>query len=379
MEMIRHGGLITLPSTKQRFGNGLAYHMRRFQELIWPEKIWHRWAILELECYCKYTYIGEMGCAAAGKTDSAGSNVLAEWYCFPDKTTALVASTGFRELDARVWGTIKRYHKLAKRRCPTIPGNLIEGKRTIINDTRDEAAEGRDFRNGLIAVPCKHGETYVGLASYVGIHNERIRLIGDELHLMPRAFLDSTSNLSKCPDFKMVGIGNPNETTNAHGVLCEPSPEMGGWESGIDQNNKTDTWPTRFPRGICIHLPGSDSPNMDTPEDQPVPYPFLMTRQQMEDDAQIWGKEDWHYTMMNEARMPRGQGSRRFITRQMCLKFGAQEEPNWLNNNRTRIACLDAAYRGVGGDRCVFMRMEFGAESEQMDAGRVAKIGRAHV
>src|SRR5262249_36139301 len=126
------------------------------------------------------------------------------------------------------------------------------------------------------AVPCKHGETFIGLGSYVGIHNERVRLLADELHLMARAFLDSTSNLSKCPDFKMVGIGNPNETTNAHGVLCEPAPEIGGWESGIDQANKTNTWQTRFPNGICIQLPGSDSPNMDTPADKPVPYPYLM-------------------------------------------------------------------------------------------------------
>ena len=47
---------------------------------------------------------------------------------------------------------------------------------------------------------------------------------------MPRAFLDSAANLSKCEDFKLVGLGNPNETTNAHGVLCEPHPDLGGWE-----------------------------------------------------------------------------------------------------------------------------------------------------
>jgi hypothetical protein len=67
--------------------------------------------------------------------------------------------------------------------------------------------------------------------------------------------------------------------------------------------------------------------------------------------------------MFNEGRMPRGQGSRRVITRQMCQKFGALNDPTWRNPNRTKIAGLDAAYRAVGGDRCVFVAMEFGEEA----------------
>ena len=182
---------------------------------------------------------------------------------------------------------------------------------------------------------------------------------------MPRAFIDSTSNLSKCPDFKLIALGNPNETTNAHGFVCEPSSDLGGWEGGIDQSPKTKTWKTRFPDGICIQLPGSDSPNMDVPEDEPPPFPFLMTRKQMKDDAAIWGVDDWHYAMMNDARMPRGQGSRRVLTRQMCEKFGAMNDPVWRDGRRTKIAFLDAAYRGVGGDRCVFGELQFGFETEE--------------
>jgi hypothetical protein len=47
----------------------------------------------------------------------------------------------------------------------------------------------------------------------------------------------------------------------------------------------------------------------------------------------------------------------------MCEKFGAKEAPIWLNTQRVKIAFLDAAYRGVGGDRCVFGVLEFGEES----------------
>lgn len=203
--------------------------------------------------------------------------------------------------------------------------------------------------------------------SWVGVHSPRIRMIADELALMNRAFLDSASNLSKCPDFKLVGIGNPSETTNAHGILCEPHPDIGGWEGGIDQEPKTKTWKTRFPNGMALQLPGSDSPNMQAGPDEEPPFPFLMTRKQMEDDAAIWGKDDWRFSMMNDAKMPRGQGSRRVITRQMCVKFGAFEPPNFRDTRRRSIAFLDAAYRGSGGDRCVFGELQFGPEVVPQD------------
>lgn len=203
--------------------------------------------------------------------------------------------------------------------------------------------------------------------SWVGVHSPRIRMIADELALMNRAFLDSASNLSKCPDFKLVGIGNPSETTNAHGILCEPHPDIGGWEGGIDQEPKTKTWKTRFPNGMALQLPGSDSPNMQAGPDEEPPFPFLMTRKQMEDDAAIWGKDDWRFSMMNDAKMPRGQGSRRVITRQMCVKFGAFEPPNFRDTRRRSIAFLDAAYRGSGGDRCVFGELQFGPEIVPQD------------
>lgn len=363
IDMVRHGGQWK-KQNGELAGNGMFFHFKRLQQLLWPHMQWHRWRDLQTECFLKYKYIGEMGCAAAGKSQTASSNVLADWYVWPDCTTVLISSTDLASLDLRAWGMVKQLHRAAKAEHHWLPGYLIEGRRVIINDPRTDSGEGREFKNGLVAVPCKRGSAWTGLQAYAGIHNKRVRLLGDELALMPRSFLDSTSNLSKCEDFKMIGIGNPNETTNAHGALCEPCTDLGGWEGGIDQTPKTKTWETRWPGGICIQLPGDDSPNMDTPAGEPVPFPFLMTRQQMKDDAAIWGESDWHFSMMNSARMPRGQGSRRVLTRQMCQKFGAFEAPKWRDSNRTSIAFLDAAYRGVGGDRCVFGELQFGREAE---------------
>jgi hypothetical protein len=148
-------------------------------------------------------------------------------------------------------------------------------------------------------------------------------------------------------------MGNPAQTTDALGILCEPHVTVGGWDGGIDQTPKTKTWKTRFEGGICIQYPGSDSPNMDAKIGDPAPYPFLMTREVLERDAQTWGKDDWHYTMFDEGRMPHGQGTRRVITRQICLKQHAMESQS--GSIPLTYITADAAFWAVGGDRCVLM------------------------
>lgn len=369
-DCIRHGGRWKISKGKT-VGAGIFYHWRKAQEILWPEKRWHKWNTLETECFLKYRYIAEMGCAAAGKSHTAACNVLLAWYVWPYCTTVLVSSTEIESLEMRVWGIIKALHKSAKERHDTIPGHLIESRRRIVYDPKSEAAEGRDFKNGLVGVPCKRGQTFTGLGSFVGIHNKRVILLADELSLMPRALLDSVSNLSKTASFKFIGLGNPKDTTDALGVLAEPAAHLGGWEGGIDQTPGTKTWETKWPKGVAIQLPASDTPNKAQEPNKPPPYPFLVTLDQVKEDIEIWGKDSLHFTMMSEGKMPRGQSAHRIITRNACLKFHAMEEPTWKDNQRTRIAFLDAAYRGLGGDRCVFGELQFG---EQVDEQTVSQL-----
>jgi len=355
MQMVRNDGMI------KGKGNGLFFHFKELISLLWPEHVWHRWNELELHAYLENRIIGEMGPASSGKTHSAAINVLTDYYCWPECTTVLVSSTEREMLEMRVWGEIKKYHQTAQSRHPSlVPGNLIESRQRIITDSRFEEVEGRDFRNGICGVPCKKGGSYVGLGSFAGIKNKRLRMVADECHLMNRVFVDAISNLNKNPDFKCVAMGNPKDTTDALGVICEPAAHLGGWDGGIDQSPKTKTWPTRFDQGICVQLVGSDSPNLDGQLGIP-----LIEQKAIDADIAFYGKDSLQFTMMNEGRMPRGQGLRRVITRQMCLKFGAMEEPIWRNDDRTKLASLDAAYGSVGGDRCVLTRLEFGMDPNE--------------
>lgn len=344
-------------------GLGLKYHFKEGIKLIWPEFKQNRWFDLFLESWLVNQYIGVMGPKNSGKTASSAIVHLFDWYCFPSKTTVLFCSTTKEMLENRIWGEVKMRHRSSKQRFSWLPGHLIEGRQRIILDTHDEISEGRDFRSGMMGIPLKRGGAFQGISDIIGIKNKRKRLCGDELQAIPKAFIDATANfIEPGADCKVTGMGNPAETTDSLGILCEPDSSIGGWDSGIDQTPKTKTWKTRFDRGICIQLPGSDSPNNDAKPGEPIPFSFLMTRQQMEADAKTWGVDDWHFTMFNEGRMPRGQGARRIITKQLCITHGAMKEPNWSDRNQTKITFLDAAYRAVGGDRCVFGQLNFGME-----------------
>lgn len=196
--------------------------------------------------------------------------------------------------------------------------------------------------------------------SFAGIHNKYVMLVADEAALLPMVFVDAISNMNKNARFKAIVLGNPKDTTDALGKFCEPSAEIGGWDGGIDQQGKTKTWPIRYPDGICVQLVGSDCPNMDVDPESPIPFPFLITRKAIDTDISFYGRDSLQFTMMNEGRMPKGIGANRILTRQMCLKNHAFEEPIWADEKRIRIAFADIAYARQGGDRSIFGYAEFG-------------------
>ncbi len=366
--MIRKGGQ-WVDKYKRTVGNGLFFHYKEAVKQIWGDAVvQHRWFDFFLDEWLKHKYVGVLGPKNSGKTMTAAVLHLVDYYANSTCTTIIVCSTTKEDMEDRVWGDIKKMHRAAQTAHPWLPGHLIEGRMRLVTDDRDQAWEGRDYRNGFVGIPVRRGNTFVGIQSFIGRKNKRVRMLADELQFIPAAFLDATANLDgsggRC-DFKLTGMGNPSDITNSLGRLCEPAMTIGGWESGIDQTPKTKVWPTRIhPDGICIQLPGSDSPNMDVAENEPPPFPFLITRKQLTDDAARWGTDDWHYLMFDEGRMPRGQGSRRVITRQLCDRGRAMDLPVWKDSNRIRLLSLDAAYRAVGGDRCVLTRAEFGIEAD---------------
>lgn len=353
---IRKGGRWKTEEGKE-VGAGLFQHYLNFQKLVWPEKKWHKWNHLLLEQFCYKSYIGIMGPASSSKTREASDYGLSKYFCFPEETSVIITSTESRGMDLRIWGEMKRNWMAAKSRYPWLSGHGIGSKQMITTDGK--WVEARDLRKGLIGVPSVVGGQFVGLSKFVGLKNKHVLLIADELQFLTAAFIDSISNLSSNDGFQAIGMGNPKDPTDALGRFCEPAESVGGWD-GLDDSEKTKTWPTRFTNGVCVQLVGTDSPNFDVPEDAPVPFPFLIGRKKIANDLALYGRDSLQFSMMNLGMMPKGSSSRRIITKQLCILFGATEEPVWRDGKITRIFGLDAAYSSVGGDRCMVTELHMG-------------------
>lgn len=363
--MCRNGG--RWQGKKGMIGEGMLFHFIEFQKLLFGKaKLWHKWNLKQTELFLQTRTLGILGPASSGKTNGSATDLLADWWLFPEQTTVLVCSTTKERMQDRIFGEIKKYFKLARERHPQLPGRAIDGRMRIVFDPKDDLKDGRDFRNGMIGIPCLTGGDYKGISEFIGIKNKRVRVVFDELQMLPPGVLMSISNLDKNPDFKLIGMGNPKETTDALGQLCEPAQHLGGWDGNIDQEPITKEWETTRPGGMCLQLVGTDSPNLDGKLGIDI-----ITQAAIDRDVAQYGKDSLQFTMMNQGMMPRGQGSRRVLTTQFCRQHRALEEPLWKDSDRVRIGFLDAAYGGAGGDRCIFGELQFGAETEPLDPATV--------
>ena len=359
--MMRAGGYRDFNGV--RYGGGMAFHTKGAMAALWPWFDWHLWSDLLVKSFSEHNEVGVMGPGSSGKTYVASAWALTQCYVWPQGTTVIISTTTREGLQLRVWGSIKELHKKAKARRAWLPGKVHESRYALSTGTDPDAepGDGVDFRDGIIGVACKVGGQFVGISNYVGIKNDRIILVADEASLMQRGFLDAVPNLRKNPVFKLVALGNPKDRNDALGVVCEPAPETGGWD-GLPYEEKTRTWKTRTPGGLAVQLCGYDTPNGKFGKGM-NPYRGIITPEQIAADLAYYGRDSLQFAMMNLGVMPRDGGSRRIVTATFCEEKGAFEEAVWQAADRiTRVIGLDAAYSGVGGDRCVMMPMMFGPD-----------------
>jgi hypothetical protein len=353
--MIQNGGYF------KETGHGLFYHYKQAISLLWPDFWWHGWSDLLIKSWVEHKEIGVMGPASSGKTYCAAALALCTYWVWPIGTSVVMSTTTKEGLQNRIWGAIKSLYNSAKRARPDLHGDIIESSCRIITPGEDDD-EARDYRNGIMGVACRVGGHYVGLSNYVGLKNDRVFLIADEASLMGRGFYDSLSNLRKNPSFKLIAMGNPSDRHDTLGLICEPHPEIGGWE-GVGYVEKTRTWKTRGTDSLAIQLCGYDSPNYEHPRGL-NPFPGLITPEQIESDEQRYGKDSINFQMMNLGILPKDGGSKRVITLSLCEQNKAFEKPIWADKPLTHILGLDPAYSGAGGDRTVLTHLVFGIDKD---------------
>lgn len=357
MDCITRGGQWTGKSGRV-YGLGLFQHYKNVQQLLWPEDYHHRWTDLELGEILNNTITVILGPKDTGKTHVALVRYgLTDYFCFPDDTLIIVSSTTLAALEGRVWGDMKSMFGRAKDRYPRLPGVLLDSKHAIAtDDLTDEAVIARDMRKGILCVPCKDSKgQYIGIASYVGMKQKRRRHLGDEFQFMKPGMMDSIANMNS-GDYKGIFVGNPIGQGDPLDKMSEPE---GGWEDQPEPR-KTTVWKNRRflnSRTICLY--GPDSPTFDTPNG-PKLYPGLINQDGIDRVIAGYGKDSHQYYSQCLGVRKSGLNARRVITRELCRQHGAFDDVTWMGSPRTRIAAMDAAYGGVGGDRCIGGHGEFG-------------------
>lgn len=361
--MIQNGGSIKLQDG-QPHGNGLFFHYRQLQSVLWPEDDHHRWSDLILKEILQNRITAILGPKDSGKTRTSSKYTLTDYYCFPEETLVLMSSTDLRGMELRIWGDLKSLHERARDRFEWVSGHVLDSKHAICTDDVEEG-EVRDMRKGIICIPCMSSNgQFVGIGKFVGTKQKRRRIIGDEFSLMAGGMIDSIANMNS-GDFKGIFVGNPIGQEDPLDKVSEPKD---GWSS-IPEPDKTTTWENRWIEGRTINLVGTDSPNFDP--DRPKFYPYLINQKSIDSVVSFYGLDSLQYYSQCKGVRRSGLNARRVITRELCVQHGAMKDAVWAGGSRTRIAACDAAYGGIGGDRCVGGWAEFGAD---VDGGQVIQI-----
>lgn len=114
--------------------------------------------------------------------------------------------------------------------------------------------------------------------------------------------------------------------------------------------------------GICLCLPGLDSPNYDGPADKPDRFPYMVGRQREKLVRESYGEGSQQYCSQILGVRIEGLTARKAITREICQKFDAFRLPIWRGEETIKVYAIDAAYGSIGGDLCIGGWCEFGID-----------------
>jgi hypothetical protein len=346
---------------RKQHGLNLLDHYREASRLLWPEDDHHRWSDIALRAMVEEEISVFLGSSDSGKTWAMSKFVLMDWWARPMHALWLVSSTELRGAELRVWGVLKKLFNLARERHRNLPGLVLESMHCITTEAvSSNHSEGRSLTNGVVFVPCKQGGKWIGLGALAGIKptpGGRLGHAGDEVSAMNPVFLDAYANWYGKEGFKGIMSGNPYDLDD---TLCRAAEPLEGWDSWQD-TGKTQTWRSKFYNAFVVAFDGRDSPNFDDPN-KPNRYPYLIGHKKLDGVSRTHGKDSWQWFMQCVGKPQPGGTVKRIVTKAMCETYHVYDDVVWLGEPTIKIGALDAAYGGVGGDRCVCGYIEFGKD-----------------
>ena len=305
-------------------------------ELPEPLMVKHPWAESMIQAVIKNKYVSIGGAASSGKSHTMAAWGILNWLAAPRDTLVLLTSTTLREARKRIWGSVISLL------------TVLDGAPFKIRDSIGNVAYVNENgtlieKAGLSLIAAERSKTREAVGKFIGIKQKNVILIADELSELSTAILQAgLSNLSKNPSFSLVGLSNPASRWDAFGEWSEPAR---GWDS-IDPNTE-DSWKTKW-GGLYERYDGERSPNILAGE---TVYPWLPTKEKIDEDKALLGQESRGYYRMVRAVFFDSDEADGVYSDAELVKSGAMGSIEW-EGTPTPIAGCDPAFTN-GGDRTI--------------------------
>lgn len=330
------------------------YYFWRICDELWnnddlPEKLMvrHPWADRMIKNAIRNKYLAVGGSASSGKSHTMAAWGLVNFLSQPQNTLILVTSTTLREARKRIWGSIISLLTVVEDAPIKIRDSI--GNIAYINEKGDLIEKA-----GLSLIAAEKSKTREAVGKFIGIKQKRVIVIADELSELSEAILNAgLTNLSKNPDFQMIGMSNPNSRFDAFGVWSQPKS---GWDS-IDAQID-DEWETKW-GGKYIRLDGERSPNILAGE---TIYPWLPTEAKLAEDRALLGPESRGYMRMVRAVFFDSEETEGIYSEAELARSGSLGKVQWVGKP-IAVAGLDPAFTN-GGDRTILYTGKVGYDTK---------------
>ena len=299
-----------------------------------PLMVRHPWADELIKECCREKYVAAGGAAGSGKSYVLAAWGIVQWLCAPSETLVLMTSTSLTAARMRIWGCVEKLLDAAAGLPIKLRSSVGNAVYVNPNGTLVETA-------GLRLVAAERSRTRDAVGTLIGMHNERVIFIADELSELSEAIVQAgLSNMSRNPYFQMLAASNPNSRMDAFGVWSEPEA---GWDS-IDPIIDL-RWRTKF-GGSFIRFDAELSPNLAY-EDGEEPYAYLPTRLQIEEAKFNMGPASKGYYRMYRAAFLDSDEAEGIYSEPELMRSGAMNDVELTNV--VKLAGLDPSFTN-GGD-----------------------------
>lgn len=344
-----------IPLIQRRFycarygvGNVPTWEQRKeiIQALWGSDKyLWHDWNERRLKAVSSSNWVTWAGPGGTAKTTDAAVIGLEYWLEAPHETAVIMCSTTTEMLRRRIWASVVHYHAQLPKGLGHV-GKLIDTS-CIIQWARGDA------KNGIFGLAVREGPVEDAVNNLVGIHTKRVFLILDEMQGVREAIMEATANMAKNPEFKFLGLGNPESILDPLGKASEP---LAGWTSvtpRVSRSWEIHSGPAKG-KGVCQVFDGAQSPAITHPDPQyrkRLAGIGLLTQDQIDaaikdargnvNKPRLWSQTFGWWPPMGVTNT--------VLDETILNTFHCRERATWTDGF-TRIAALDPAWEG-GDDK----------------------------